>query len=144
MSQSNPDLFGTDVFSPSGKDDTIYAAGLLIAGEAAVREIVKRREKELGRPLTPEEKAALLEAEDQRLLGRVRTLADQFNDAERELDALDRKKDQFFGLKGLAQIPRRSELVGIQQEALREARGLQAIRFGIRRRLYNINRAGGR
>jgi RHS repeat-associated protein len=138
------DTFG-NVFTLDGNmDDMVVEVALRLAGEAAVNELLMRREQELGRPLTPEERTAFLEETDQDLLGRVRTLADQYDQADREFAVLDRQAEQsFLKYKQFMQLPRRFKLRGIKEGAIREARGLQAIRLAIRRRLSTVKKPSG-
>ena len=136
---ADPDNFGNDVFGVEGATDLISGLGLMAVSDAAVAELIKQEEERLGRELTPDEKTSVLKAKDQALLNEIRHLAGVFNNAQRELDALNRTKDQWFGFKGLSQIPRRIELKGVQGDALAGARGRQAIRWAIGRRLSGSN-----
>jgi RHS repeat-associated protein len=136
---SSPDTFGNDVFGVDDVDDLFSRLGLMAVSDLAVKALIKQEEEKLGRKLMPEETASFLKAKDQALLNEIRRLAGAYGQAEREFDALNRTQHQWFGLKGLSQIPRRIELKKVQGDALARARGRQAIRSAISFRLSKSN-----
>ncbi len=109
----------------------LSAASLILAASGAAKLFLNRAEEAAGQPLSESQQIKALTGESQRTMTRIVDAAARYSAAAAKIQALN--GSGFFAK--LTQLGQRYELGKIQNQALPEARGLQAYHSAIGRRL---------